>query len=181
MSEYVDKSQWPVWAEEPIIIEEPTPMWQVMGEEEKKKLFTLLGAFAVKEIEHIGSTSIPNLPAKPIIDMMAKIKDFGQLKEIIQVLEEFDWHYVPQDLDQREWRRYFVKVHNDKRVAHLHLVKEGTQRWDEHLKFRDTLRENKNVVQEYASLKKRLAIKFTDDREAYTEAKSQFIQSIIKQ
>lgn len=180
MNEHEDRSKWPVWAEETIVIEEPTPEWQIKGEEEKKQLLSLLDPFEIIDIEHIGSTSIPSLPAKPIIDIMTKVKDFSRSDEMVAVLSEHDWNYIPPSLDQREWRKYFVKVHNNKRVAHLHIVQEGSERWDEHLQFRNTLRNNPKLVAEYATLKKRLAHEFAGDREAYTEAKSEFIQKILK-
>ncbi|MDQ0208813.1 GrpB family protein [Alkalicoccobacillus murimartini] len=180
MSKSEDKSEWPVWAEETIIIEESSLEWQIKGEEEKRHLHALLQPLEVQAVEHIGSTSIPSLPAKPIIDIMAKVKSFDKIEEIIATLSKHDWNYVPPNLDQREWRKYFVKVHNNKRVAHLHIVKEGTVKWDEHIQFRDTLRSQPVLVKEYAELKKKLATKFENNREAYTEAKSEFIQSVLK-
>lgn len=175
-----DQSQWPVWANEKVYIEEPNPNWARMGEEEKEALRNLLRTYSVHAIEHIGSTSVPQLPAKPIIDLMIKVEDFSGIGKLIPLLAQHDWIYVPQSLDQREWRRYFVKVRDQKRVAHLHIVKAGTEKWDEHLLFRDTLRAEPDLAKQYAALKKQLSFQYSEDREAYTEAKAQFIKSILK-
>ncbi|MGF9977088.1 GrpB family protein [Viridibacillus arvi] len=82
MKDIHDESTWPVWANETIDIVEPNPKWVEKGIQEKELLLNLLSTFGIKEIQHYGSTSIPNLPAKPIIDLMAKIDSFQKIKEI---------------------------------------------------------------------------------------------------
>ncbi|WP_404450160.1 GrpB family protein [Sutcliffiella horikoshii] len=169
----------PVWAFETIEIKYPDPNWKDKGIREKEELFTLLSAFSIKEVEHVGSTSIPNLPAKPIIDLMASIPSFNLINEIEETLISHDWHYVPPELDKQPWRRFFVKVKNDKQVAHLQLILEGEERWDEILKFRNILRNNPNLANEYAVIKSHLAKEYNNDRETYTEAKRGFINKVL--
>lgn len=169
----------PVWAYEKIAIEKPDPTWKDKGIRESEELYNLLSAFGVREVEHIGSTSIPNLPAKPIIDLMASISSLHDIKEIEEVLSLYDWHYVPPVLDKQEWRRFFVKVKKDKRVAHLHLMLDGEDRWKEQLDFRNKLRANVDLTKQYATLKKQLAEEFNNDREKYTEAKTEFIKKVL--
>jgi GrpB-like predicted nucleotidyltransferase (UPF0157 family) len=92
-----------------------------------------------------------------------------------------DWHYVPPELDKHHWRRFFVKVENDKRVAHLHLMQEGEERWGEQLEFRNRLRADGHLADQYAALKRRIAKEFNHDREKYTEAKTAFINKVLRQ
>jgi GrpB-like predicted nucleotidyltransferase (UPF0157 family) len=176
-----DESTWPVWAAEEIEIEEPKQGWQEKGRQEKQLLLGLLSHLGITQIEHYGSTSIPNLPSKPIIDLMAKINSFRMVEEeVLPILRVNDWHYVHPDLDQRPWQRFFVKVNNDKRAAHLHLLLKDNDRWDKQLLFRDRLQSNPYLVTEYANLKKKSAEKFKHNREQYTKSKTEFINSVIK-
>nr|WP_090799435.1 GrpB family protein [Paenibacillus sp. GP183] len=89
--------------------------------------------------------------------------------------------HVPHELDNKPWRRFFVKVKDDKRVAHLHLIRAGEERWEKQLLFRDRLRGNPHLLDEYKNLKLKLAQEFMHDREAYTEAKSAFIKRVLEQ
>ncbi|MGX1263811.1 GrpB-like predicted nucleotidyltransferase (UPF0157 family) [Rossellomorea marisflavi] len=167
-------------AYETIEIKNPDPNWKNKGIRESKELLQILSACGVREVEHIGSTAIPDLPAKPIIDLMASIASFEQITGVVDNLSLYDWHYVPPELDKQHWRRFFVKVENDKRVAHLHLMQEGEERWGEQLKFRNKLRADAHLADQYAALKRRIAQEFNQDREKYTEAKTAFINKVLR-
>ena len=169
----------PVWAFERIQIEKPDPDWKDKGIREREELHNVLSAFNVKQVEHIGSTAIPNLPAKPIIDLMASVPSLELISQIVESLALHHWHYVPPKLDKKPWRRFFVKVKNDKRVAHLQLMQEGEERWGKLLTFRDKLRTDAHLANEYAVMKSQLAREFNDDRERYTEAKTEFINKVL--
>lgn len=173
-----DTNGWPAWATEAIEIVDYDPRWPAGGEQEKRELQTLLARMCEGEVEHIGSTSVPGLPAKPILDLMARIDSFDHMEEIAAILAPFHWHYVSPELDGREYRRFFVKVREGKRTAHLHLMLPGEPRWERQLSFRDRLRLNPHWKAEYARLKRSLASQFAHDREAYTEAKADFIQRV---
>ena len=179
VKERMEHRHWPKWAVESIEIDQPNPDWIEEGSAEVRALLQRLSPFGVKEVEHVGSTSIRNLPAKPIIDVMARIPSFDALDEIARSLAEDHWHYVPEELDNRPWRRFFIKVEKDKRVAHLHLMLNGEPRWEQQRLFRDRLNENPSLKEEYAELKKHLAKQFPDDREAYSEGKGAFIQRVL--
>lgn len=172
-------SDLPKWATEPIELERSNREWITRGNAEVKELLNLLSPFDVKEVEHIGSTSIFNLPAKPIIDLMAIIPSFDCIDEIAVKLGEYQWHYVPPELDNRPNRRFFIKVENEKRVAHLHAMLKGEPRWEQQLTFRNRLNRNTSLKEEYAALKKDLAKQYSNDREAYTQAKTEFIQKVL--
>jgi GrpB-like predicted nucleotidyltransferase (UPF0157 family) len=169
----------PVWAYETVELKKPDPMWKDKGIQEREELYDVLSSFGVKEVEHIGSTAIPNMPAKPIIDVMAMVPSFEQISKIAETLSSFNWHYVPPELDKQPWRRFFVKVKNDKRAAHLHLMLEGEDRWEKQIIFREKLRTNPQLAEEYAVIKSRLAQVFNNDRERYTEAKTEFINKVL--
>lgn len=136
-----------------------------------------LRAFRLGVIEHIGSTSVPGLPAKPVIDLMAMVESFDRISEFADAVSSSGWHYVPPELDRRDFRRFFVHVVDDHRDAHLHLLRPGEPRWQEQLAFRDRLRADPRLRQRYAALKRRSAEAHADDREAYSQAKAEFIQA----
>ncbi|MEJ8302755.1 GrpB family protein [Saccharibacillus sacchari] len=173
--------EWPIWATEAIEIKPADPLWIAKGAEEAAQLKKLLSDYQVSEIEHMGSTSIPGLPAKPILDLMARIPSYHELGDIIAALAAHDWHYVPPELDGVPSRRFFVKVKSDKRHCHLHLMLHNESKWDRQLRFRDILRERPDLVDEYAELKTKLADEHKDDREAYTRAKTDFVQRVLAQ
>jgi GrpB-like predicted nucleotidyltransferase (UPF0157 family) len=87
------------------------------------------------------------------------------------------WCYVPPDLDQRPWRRFFVKpdASGQHRIAHLHVIQAGHPRWSQQIAFRDALRRDGELARRYEDLKRRLSARYANDREAYTEAKAAFI------
>jgi GrpB-like predicted nucleotidyltransferase (UPF0157 family) len=174
-----NESTWPVWATEAIEIAQPDPQWVEQGQMYKNELTILLTPFAINDIQHFGSTAIPHLPAKPIIDMMAITDSFDSLPAIISVLEKENWNYVPPELDGKEHRRFFVKVINDKRVAHLHIVLQQGEQWKNQLLFRDRLIAHPEWAEQYAQLKQKLAVDNKDDREAYTQAKTDFVQKVL--
>lgn len=131
-------------------------------------------------IEHIGSTAIPGLAAKPTIDILIGIKDLEGAGGIIPLLQSAGYVYVPEfELDMPE-RRYFYKGRKVEDGFHLHMVEAGSPFWKRHLAFRDHLRIHPDEVREYEKLKIALANKFRDDREGYTEAKTEFITRIEK-
>lgn len=174
------KEDWPVWATEPIHIADPDPKWLEQGRHQAAQLHAHLTRFDILEVEHIGSTSVPNLPAKPIIDLMAKAESFAPIPQIAEYLGQDGWHYVPPHLDNRPWRRFFVKVKDDKRMAHLHIMLTGEKRWEQQRMFRDRLRENPRLTTEYARLKRTLAQQMGEDREAYTKAKTRFVARVLE-
>lgn len=90
-----------------------------------------------------------------------------------------DWHYVAPHLDQRPWRRLFVKIADGQRIAHLHVMTADTPRWHQQIAFRDALRADSALTAGYAALKHGLAQRHSDDREAYSAAKESFIQAVL--
>lgn len=169
---------WPVWATEEIVIVDYNPAWPSIAAELEVELKSLYD-FNSSQFVHIGSTAVPNLPAKPVIDLMVAIPDFSTINAIETALQTKNWHLIPPDLDNREYRRTFVKVVNNKRFAHLHLILNNSDELVKHIAFRDILRHHPATADEYAQLKKELAEIYKNDRDAYTNAKTAFIIAVL--
>ena len=171
----------PKWATEEIVIAPYSEQWPLVAHELIAEISKVFDSDALA-IEHIGSTSIPGLAAKPIIDIMVMMKDLDTIDRSVLALSQAHgaWHLVPAELDDRPWRRFMVKVVGDHRFAHLHLIPEGQPRWSEHLAFREALRADQALRARYAAIKRDLAEVHREDREAYTDGKTQFIQSVLE-
>ncbi len=172
----------PAWARERAEIRPYDPWWSVRALVERDRLRDLLGPWLVDGVEHIGSTAVPGLAAKPIVDLMASVTDLDTVvARAGERLIADGWHYVPPRLDGRPWRRFFVKPDSSgqRREAHLHLLRAGHPRWTEQLTFRDALRRDRDLARRYEELKRRLAGERGDDREAYTEGKAEFVAAVL--
>ena len=123
----------------------------------------------------VGSTAIPGMPAKPVIDVMAPVRSLEASRPAITTLAGVGYVYFPYRDDVMHW---FFKPSAAFRTHHLHLVPFGSERWVKCLAFRDTIRGNEGLANEYAALKIRLANDFKFDREAYTQAKSPFVERV---
>ena len=123
---------------------------------------------------------MPGLAAKPILDLQVAVGDLRVAPAIAETLTPAAWHYVAPHLDRRPWRRFFVKVRGDRRVAHLHVVAKDSVRWQEQLDFRDALRADPDLLEAYAALKNELAAQHADDRKAYSAGKSEFIRAVLE-
>ncbi|WP_425388655.1 GrpB family protein [Amycolatopsis jejuensis] len=172
----------PQWAYERAEVRPYDPEWAVRASVEREQLSDLLAPWLVDRVEHIGSTAVPGLAAKPIVDLMVTVADLDTaVEEAADRLAAAGWCYVPPELDLRPWRRFFVKpdASGQRREAHLHLIQTGHQRWTDQLTFRDALRSDARLAQRYADLKRRLAQQSGHDREAYTEGKADFVASVL--
>ncbi len=141
----------------------------------------LLSAFAPTPvtIEHIGSTSVPGLSAKPVIDVLLGARSLAEIESKIKPLNEIGYSYVPKYEREIPTRRYFVKSLATSLRVHLHAVEIDSRIWQEHLTFRNALRGDANLRSEYQALKLRLAAEFADDKSAYTAAKAPFIHAVL--
>lgn len=169
----------PKWAYESVEIKNYDKNWKKSALKEKERLLSVLEVYDVLAIEHIGSTAIQDMAAKPIIDLMISLENFNRIDQINEILSEYNYHYVPPFLDGNEYRRFFVKVKDDKRIVHIHFMIKGEKRWEEQLKFRDILNGNEKLRSEYKKLKLMLSRKYKDDREEYTKQKSAFINKVL--
>lgn len=128
-------------------------------------------------LEHIGSTAVPGLDAKPIIDMAMKIPSLKQLTLWIRRFEKAGYTYKGEY--GLPGRHFFVR--GDPVRFHLHLVATGSRHWERWLLFRDYLRAHPDEARRYNSLKKALARKYADNRDAYTRSKTPLVNRMLKQ
>lgn len=148
--------------------------WKEIFEDEKAILSKIFMRRYIV-IEHVGSTSIPNIVAKPIIDIAVGLKSLNNSAEIIKTMEDHGYIYYPEHED----RLLFIKENQMVRTHHIHVEEYGKQSWNNHIYFRNSLLENNNLQKEYMELKKSLAAKYQNDREQYTAHKAEFIQRVI--
>lgn len=172
-------SEWPVWATEQVRVQPPDEGWRRRGAQLCAELDAALAGWLVAPTQHVGSTAVPGLAAKPIFDVQAAVIDLGCADAVAQVLSPLGWHLVPPELDARPWRRFLVQVIDEHRAAHLHLLPAGSPRWFEQLAFRDALRADSALVHRYAELKRILAVKHAADREGYTAGKADFVHRVL--
>jgi GrpB-like predicted nucleotidyltransferase (UPF0157 family) len=150
--------------------------WPVLFKAEAALLQTALEPWLVAQIEHVGSTAVPGLGAKPIIDIMAPVQDLEASRQAIEAAQSVGYCYYPYKPDQMHW---FCKPTPAARTHHLHLIPWESRLWQERLAFRDALRKSPALAQHYGNLKLGLAAQYPLDREAYTEAKAPFIASVL--
>ena len=163
-----------------IEIVDPDPGWPAAFAAEKRRIEAMLERKDWLAIEHFGSTAVPGLAAKPIIDMLMAVPSLALARESFpDRLARLD--YVFWADDPKRDRLYFVKgmpPYGERRTHHLHVCERPSAMWDR-LKFRDYLRARPDEAARYAALKRDLAARHADDREAYTDAKAEFIGSIM--
>jgi len=128
-------------------------------------------------VEHIGSTAIPGLDAKPIIDIMAGVASLDVSKEFIADLQGVGYQH--RNLDAVPGRLFFAKGSESNRTHNLSVCETGSRFWVGRIAFRDALRSNPEWAREYGTLKRRLAQQYPHNRLAYTQAKEPFIVSVM--
>ena len=163
----------------PVIVVDRDPHWPLMYEEEKGRILEAVGN-KILAIEHIGSTAVPGLGAKPIIDIMAGVRQHTDADECLSPLYRIGYIDVTPQPGHTEWYYCLGKAPHSTGF-HLHLVKFMSAHWQKHLVFRDFLRTHPTTAQHYYELKRNLATKYGTDRVGYTDAKTSFIESVLTQ
>ncbi|WP_454047486.1 GrpB family protein [Chryseobacterium sp. Marseille-Q8038] len=182
-----------------VTFEKYNPFWKKQFETIKKELENCIG-FLNPEIEHIGSTSVEGLSAKPVIDIMIGVKDEKELDKVPPLLEGKDYVYYEKYNEDMPYRRFFIKltdhahalgfpdviyskdeiperIHNHQlRIAHIHVIPTSSEHWLRHLAFRDYLRTHPEVKEEYQKLKEELSKKEWFDGNDYNQEKDPFIK-----
>ena len=161
----------------PVEIVDYDPAWPARFNEESESLRRVLMSWLAGPIEHIGSTAVPGLAAKPVIDIMAGVETLEGSRDAIAAAATLGYCYFPYQASIRHW---MCKPSDAFRTHHLHLVPVISPQWIRPIAFRNYLREHGEVAAEYEKLKRVLALRFKFDREAYTEAKASFIAAITE-
>lgn len=164
----------------PIIIQEPSDKWTDLYQEEQKLIIDSFQQSDIIRIDHIGSTAIPGIKAKPTIDILLQVSKQIDTEKIIDDFKSLEYQYIKQPKNPPP-HMMFVKGYTfdgfKGQAYHVHVRYSGD--WDE-IYFRDYLIKHKEVAKEYEDLKLELAEKFKNDRETYTDAKTDFIEKVNK-
>jgi len=153
------------------------PEWATYFNTEADQIKTLLGK-KLLGIEHIGSTSIPGMDAKPILDLMVAVNSIDDYAEYIEQLQKLGYSFRQDNRNEQE-HILFVKGPEEKRTHYLKLTTPDSNFWREHVLFRDYLIHHPNRAEEYRLLKHDLLNKFANERSKYTEDKADFIKETI--
>ncbi len=151
--------------------------WHELFEQERHLLHQHIGHL-VLDLQHVGSTAVPGLDAKPIIDLAAAVASVGVTPQCRQPLGELG--YLDRGDAGRDGGYLFVKeAAPEVRTHHLHLVAINNPEWRTYLQFRDMLRADETLRARYGELKNLLQKRFAQDRRGYTNAKQEFIRDIL--
>jgi GrpB-like predicted nucleotidyltransferase (UPF0157 family) len=164
----------------PIIMTDYDPKWVELFQSEKQCIIATVDPKQIVSIEHVGSTSVRGLFAKPTIDILIEIQDYSDLDLIKRNLKKIGYEFIPKS-ENPPPHMMFAKGYSQKGISeqtfHIHIRYKGD--WDE-IVFRDYLISNPAAALDYADLKRVLADKYVNDREKYTENKTDFIKRIVR-
>jgi GrpB-like predicted nucleotidyltransferase (UPF0157 family) len=163
---------------DPIIVVPYETVWPVRFRIESQLLHVALVDLH-PVVEHIGSTSIPGLAAKPVIDMLVGVPSLGTFEPYAERLAVYGYEYIPEYERVLPDRRFFKRVVRGVRTHHVHVVEKDGLYWKRYLKFRNNLRADAWLAARYAELKRKLAARFRYDRDAYTNGKSGFVEAVL--
>lgn len=153
-----------------------TPLWASLFQDERQHIAAALGSLAI-DIQHIGSTSIPGLAAKPILDIGIAIASESHVDACVPLLVTLGYTYRG---DRGASEGYFFdKGPEQQRTHYIHMLLVNSSGWRNYLRFRDYLIAHPDTRDNYMQLKQTLAVQYADDRATYTAAKAQFIQGVL--
>lgn len=162
----------------PIEVVPYDPLWPQLYTAESQRILALIGSY-IARIEHMGSTAVTGLAAKPVIDILIGVHSLAQDTLFLPPLAALGYEYRPEHESVFPQRRYLHRIINGRRTHHLHMVEPGSLFFKEQLRFRDILRSHPEEAARYAALKYELAAKYRDNRDAYTDGKSSLIREIL--
>lgn len=145
--------------------------WPVLFEAERERITAALGDLLDGDVQHIGSTAVPGMPAKPILDMMAGVRDLADAEPAAPALAVLDYRWFPHRTDA-------VLFNRADGAVHLHLTVPGSNLWRERLAFRDALRADPALVAEYAELKQQLLAE-SGGRPYSARGKREFVRRVL--
>lgn len=151
--------------------------WPALFQQAAEELSRSLGD-RVLVVEHVGSTSVPGLAAKPVLDILAGVPHLQRALDLVPDLAELGYEYRPHE--EIPDRHYFRRSRGELRTHHLSLAEPTSRHYRVTLAFRDALRANAALAEEYGALKRHLAKRFRDDRAAYLEGKTEFVMRVLK-
>jgi 2-amino-4-hydroxy-6-hydroxymethyldihydropteridine diphosphokinase len=166
----------PTLVADAVVLVEYDPAWSLTFEEEAARLRAKLGD-AAEAVEHVGSTAVPGLISKAIIDVQVSVRSVAEIEGLRRQLEELGYAYVPDPrFPTYPFFRYPVDGH---RRFHLHVAEAGSIEEAEHIQFRDRLRADPEIAEMYSDLKRELARRYFADRVSYSNSKGGFIHGVL--
>jgi len=168
---------------DPIILSPYDASWPARFETQRRRISPVLRPWLTRDVEHIGSTSVPGLSAKAIVDMLAVVSDTESARDAIEPLAQLGWQHAPEPEDDAERQLSCCFPSAARRTHHLHVVEAASTDWVGWLAFRDALRRDPVLAHQYADLKGRLAAEFghdPNDRTAYRLGKAEFITGVTR-
>lgn len=164
-----------------IVIQSYDPGWPASFKSQAARLTAVIEHRLVTPLEHIGSTAIPGMLAKPIVDMLAVVDAHETFAPALRDVEQIGWRHAPEpgDEDRRKWSLCFPTV--EQRTHHLHVVEHDSTGWRDWLLFRDYLRTHPSDAERYATLKRELAAIDGTDRVRYRSGKAPLIRELLDQ
>ncbi len=163
-----------------VLLSNYNEQWPVLFEKERELLIKTISNKNV-QIEHIGSTSIKGLIAKPVIDIMIGLNNPEVMNELTKKIISIGYSYIKEYEIFMPNRRFFRKVINKTTTHHIHMVEINNEFWQRHLAFRNYLRMNPEIAEEYGNFKLKLSEREWTDTNEYVEAKSEFIKPVEKE
>ena len=164
----------------PVVLVKYDPRWLAVYQEEKELILEAVGEKALA-IEHIGSTAVLGLGSKPIVDIMLGVLEPVDAEESLPRLREIGYDDVTPQPGNPDWY-YCLGTHahaNHDVYLHLHIVRFESDHWANHLLFRDYLQIHPEAAKQYSELKSQLAVRYGNDRQAYTDGKKTFVDSVV--
>lgn len=166
-------------ADQAVYLVDHDPSWHERFVVQRDALMRLLRPWLAAEPEHVGSTAVPGLRAKPVVDIAAPVVSLADAAAAVPMLEADGWLFWPDD-PHRSYRLWFLRPTPAARTHHLYLMQHDHPELRRLRLFRDGLRSDARLRDAYAALKERLAAQHRTDRDAYTDAKSAFVQSVLE-
>lgn len=160
-----------------VVLSEYNSDWVALFEEEKQRLLSVCED-KIKTIEHVGSTSIPGLIAKPLIDIALTFENWESGNALIEPIVSLNYEFIAGAGVAD--RLLFVKRVDGDSYYHIHAYSQGSTNYKNQILFRDYLRNHKEIAEEYAQLKKNLYEEYKDNRPRYTEGKEKFIIGLLR-
>ena len=165
-----------LWELFPIVLTSHNPQWTYWAEEEIRWLSTALSEYS-PIINHIGSTAIPDIQAKPIVDILVEVSPEIEWQPIMEILEHNGYIRMSESGTRISFNKGYTPAGYADRVFHVHVHRTGD---DDEILFRDYLIANPESAKEYERLKHSLLPKYKNNRDGYTEAKNEFIKHIVR-
>lgn len=163
----------------PVFVVPYDPAWPGRFAEQREPVTALLSPWLAAPVEHVGSTSVPGLSAKPVIDVLAPVADLAEREAMVARLSAAGWRYWPDDPAGAR-RLWFLRPDPARRTHHLHVMPHGGAVARGLRAFRDALRADSDLAGEYARLKEELARAHPGDRNAYTNGKDAFVARVLR-